>query len=629
MEQMTCLSRSVYSHDLDDRYYFNKPSEKTGFHLAAQHGLQYLMTLLIGRRTLQGAHVESRDVRGRSPLCLAASKGHSDIVSLLLQVDSIDVDTISSGNTPLHFAIFGRHVSCVQTLLDNSNANPNIHNSNGLTPLHAAVRCSSDDIVRLLLRSGGLEGESQPHVGNVSLYDINTRAASTGVSTCVGVGISLEFLIFLLSLIAAQLSSRLSGRTFSKSLAKRNGAVIGRLPPANASEPDGITLQPSIRVHSTITRGLVPRIRRLLGWSRIDPNLTDPTGRTPLSYAAELGHARIVTLLLNCKSIEADKQDEGGKTSIWYAAYHRRQAVVRLLLESDKVSPDVRDKSGRTVLGWAAEWGLEDSVRMLLDTGKVNPDVSDKNGRRPLWLAAKGGYKGIVELLLATGKVDPEAMCEGSTPLWISAAMGHPEIITRLLATDNVNANFECMALTPLEKALTECNAGALTALVASGQINLDARDQDGRTLLRRFVDAWGTDLRMATQRIRAVEARSDEEIRDAAGDDHYWSLLSQRLLERDYSRLVKHLLGLGTVDPHAPDKEGNTPLTVARALGLENAVNLMQSYLRRLERVNESSRATRSIYDAEEIEPRTQVDSDSSHGPSRPRTPHYRNDRS
>ena len=96
-----------------------------------------------------------------------------------------------------------------------------------------------------------------------------------------------------------------------------------------------------------------------------EPNSQDGCGRTPLSWAAERGHASIVKLLLSQDDIEADSRDCSGITPLFYAAESGQELLVRLLLGRDDVKVDSRNRYDRTPLSHAARHGHEAVVKLL------------------------------------------------------------------------------------------------------------------------------------------------------------------------------------------------------------------------------------------------------------------------
>lgn len=70
---------------------------------------------------------------------------------------------------------------------------------------------------------------------------------------------------------------------------------------------------------------------KLLADARVDPYSKDGEGRTPLSWAAENGHERVVELLLAEKGVEVDMKSVNGRTPLYRAAEKGHEKVVELL----------------------------------------------------------------------------------------------------------------------------------------------------------------------------------------------------------------------------------------------------------------------------------------------------------
>lgn len=79
----------------------------------------------------------------------------SEIEGLLTQVQNInDIDLNDGGNTPLHVAVSKEHQDIVELLLNASGIDINIQNNQGNTPLHIAISKGNEELVRLLLSKG-------------------------------------------------------------------------------------------------------------------------------------------------------------------------------------------------------------------------------------------------------------------------------------------------------------------------------------------------------------------------------------------------------------------------------------------------------------------------------------------
>ena len=71
---------------------------------------------------------------------LAAERGHIDIVTLLLQNPSIDVNAQDiNGQTALGWAVLNEHIEIVSTLLQNPDVRTDIADIDGMTPLSRAI----------------------------------------------------------------------------------------------------------------------------------------------------------------------------------------------------------------------------------------------------------------------------------------------------------------------------------------------------------------------------------------------------------------------------------------------------------------------------------------------------------
>ncbi|KAH6929068.1 hypothetical protein HPB50_022543 [Hyalomma asiaticum] len=103
------------------------------------------------RSAAKKVDVSFQDNESRSPLHLAAARGHVTIVQLLLRaqarVDALD----SEGKTPLMKAVEGHHLEAARCLLE-QRANPDVPDQNLDTALHLALSTGQADMAALLVQ---------------------------------------------------------------------------------------------------------------------------------------------------------------------------------------------------------------------------------------------------------------------------------------------------------------------------------------------------------------------------------------------------------------------------------------------------------------------------------------------
>jgi ankyrin repeat protein len=233
-------------------------------------------------------------------------------------------------------------------------------------------------------------------------------------------------------------------------------------------------------------RGHGAIVKLLLETGKAEVNIRDRKDRMPLLCAAQGGHETVIKLLLETSKVKVNAKDRHSRTALWWASQGGHEAVVKLLLETGKAEVNTRDRDDRTPLWWAAQRGHEAIVKLLLETGKVEVDVKDKYSRTPLWCAARGGHEAITKLLLETSKVEVNVNDKYSrTPLWWAAQGGHGAIVKLLLGTGKVEVNIRDIdGQTPLLCAARGGHEAIVKLLLKTGKVEVNIKDIDSRTPL-------------------------------------------------------------------------------------------------------------------------------------------------
>ncbi|TEA23616.1 hypothetical protein DBR06_SOUSAS910334 [Sousa chinensis] len=217
-----------------------------------------------------------------TPLHVAASRGHTEILQLLLRRRARP-DSAPGGRTALHEACAAGHAACAHVLLV-AGADPNIPDQDGKRPLHLCGAAGSLECAELLLRFGAkVDGRSEEeeetplHVaarlGHVELADLLLRRGACSNAR------DAEGWTPLLAACDARCTS-----------------------PADAEATTAHCLQ----------------LCRLLLSAGADADAADQDRRRPLHLACRRGHADVVELLLSC-GVSANAMDYGGHTALHYA----------------------------------------------------------------------------------------------------------------------------------------------------------------------------------------------------------------------------------------------------------------------------------------------------------------------
>ncbi|XP_063379537.1 transient receptor potential channel pyrexia-like [Cydia fagiglandana] len=151
-------------------------------HLAAELGSQRCLAFLLKETKIPiNGMIKQRD-RECTPLHLAAARGFSDCVELLLSEGAKATTKNYKGFTALHLAAMCGSLECVELLLRDGNADPNAEDYTQRTPVHAAVSNSerSCEIIEMLASWG-----AQINKKDINGYSPLHTAAKDGLTPCV------------------------------------------------------------------------------------------------------------------------------------------------------------------------------------------------------------------------------------------------------------------------------------------------------------------------------------------------------------------------------------------------------------------------------------------------------------
>ena len=316
----------------------------------------------------QDVHSEHRDIKGRSPLGIAAETGNAESIRCLIDVKEKGRRVTGSERDLLLWAIFQQDVGMVELLLKADESLVN-HRAEGRTPLSMATELGEIGITKLLIAAGAdvhaLDEVRWPTM-NKWLFDTSLPPDE----------ILLEIEHFS--------ASHHPTKQPPLSLAAEFGRVeiLQILLDANA-KVNSVDAERRTALAWAVEKRHPEAVEILLGVPGISVDCPDATGRTPLITAASLGELDILKQLLKSNAA-INSEDEQKWTSLSWAVANGREPTVKFLLEEAGASVDCQDRQGRTPFSLAAERGFIQIMRLLIQN-KADPHVPDNEGHTGFW----------------------------------------------------------------------------------------------------------------------------------------------------------------------------------------------------------------------------------------------------
>ena len=131
-----------------------------------------------------------------------------------------------------------------------------------------------------------------------------------------------------------------------------------------------------------------------------NPDARDRDGWPALHFAAQVGTASCMELLLESRSDLEIRATEDGSTALHCAVFNGNPKVVKVLLDAG-ADRNSALQGGKTALHLATQGGHLEIAQLLLDAGAEKNSATD--GFSPLILAAEDGNLEMVQLLLDAG----------------------------------------------------------------------------------------------------------------------------------------------------------------------------------------------------------------------------------
>ncbi|MCJ1376569.1 hypothetical protein MMC20_007812 [Loxospora ochrophaea] len=356
----------------------------------------------------------------------AAENGNADIVRMMLERRKVRIDSTNQyGRTALQVAAGKGHTAVVRLLLENG-ADPEKGEETGISLINAATN-GHLEIVKILCLQGKMSPNTQ--LGGTGSTALCHAAELRDERTYKEAGV--EMVKFLLDLGAnPNLSGQ--GRSPLDTAALHGYESVVRLLLDHGADPtrkDALSFTPLLSAAKYKTDKMVSLLLQV----KID----DPATRaeyfeSALKYAARNGQRETALSVLGVGGININTLDYNGTTPLLLAIKGGHVPTARLLIRHG-AQQDVPDKDGRLPLLLAAENGYDLVVKDLLRSCKT-PNLKNTNEDTPLCLSAAKGHEKVVKLLLEHG-ADPEMTNKfGETPLDLAEEHNHEKVVELLEA---------------------------------------------------------------------------------------------------------------------------------------------------------------------------------------------------
>ena len=244
--------------------------------------------------------------QGKTILQVAAHIGHLEVLTFLLGEKELRVllDQVDSeGDTPLHYAAFGKKPQSIKVLLDYG-AKINAVNQKGSSALHISVLVQDLESVQLLLNQESINANIKDSYGDSPLHEAIVKGSPEIVDALCNQA-NIDF----------HATNQRGFNCFQYAALKGNLEAIERMVgiyPAIAfkAKPDGFT-----PLHLAALNGHQDVVKFLTQLEGIDVLALNHRGQNCLHCAVDQGHVNVITVLLkdhqllkllNCSDIEGD-----------------------------------------------------------------------------------------------------------------------------------------------------------------------------------------------------------------------------------------------------------------------------------------------------------------------------------
>ncbi|XP_071108799.1 uncharacterized protein [Haliotis cracherodii] len=309
--------------------------------------------MTIVQHLLSDSNINQRGKRERTPIMVAAFKGHKRVLDFL-ESKGADLSLVDTdGNSLLHLACQGGNMTIVKHLLLDSNINQ--RGMNGLTPIMFAAVKGHNSVFDFLESKGA------------DLLLVDTTGNSLLHLTCLGGNMTIVQHLLSYSNINQRGSYGLTPIMVAAAFGHKNVFDFLESEGADLSlvDTDGNSL-----LHLACERGNMTFVQRLL--SDLNINQRGKRERTPIMVAAFEGHKSVFDFL-ESKGADLSLVDTDGNSLLHLACLGGNMTIVKHMLSDSNINQ--RGMNGLTPIMFAAFNGHNSVFDFLKSEGADLPLV--------------------------------------------------------------------------------------------------------------------------------------------------------------------------------------------------------------------------------------------------------------